>query len=639
MIERRIGIDFGTSTTIMAFRDYEDGKPKGKHVFIEANGSNKIPTVIFEVSGGEKLFGKEAEECQEPGVSHVNFKMDLASEEGETYQQALALTEDFFRYMQELYEAYLDDADEYDQEITYISYPAKWKPEVIEDMKVAVGRAGFKNVRGMDEPTAAVNALVYQNHERLEESGLLKAGKDNHVLMIDMGAGTMDLVYCTYCPGDNKPLKDQFSWPESQSEDCFGGREIDEKLIEQSLEYLLDNGKDYSDRKETLRSSNKIWKEGGLSKKLKQNGRFSSAPSFIQQILERDSGSLPEYPVLDRKGFEMACGELLDTFPKIVIDCGEALKARGIDLFEETDLIVLTGGNSAWYFIEDYLKGRRSSPYGLLGFKKIRENPERIFSMNRPQETVAFGLALNEELVRQISKRLSEKSAQAIQSALAGTGSSQPQAAVGESQKAWLINVTRSFMSGQKEQEILKEIAMGAQRRAKEKKKDNLYYKKMQDLRVVVNYINMASVALEDRRRVIAQCPYTFALYLAVRGADGLEARLSLSDLYEIGMSKLLSFSGSTLLYMGQVVFNDTIVAPTAPVTWTGGGIFGAKKALIKEKGRLLHEAENRTQLLQLALKQEIETPEERKLLLIMLRDCLFKAQSELALDLAREGA
>lgn len=647
MITRRIGIDFGTSTTIMMYKDYNDGEPMDNRnpVIITDDGVDTIPTVVRKVAGGETLFGKQAEDSEENGEVYVNFKMDLASE-GEQYQQALALTEEFFKYLRELYEAYLVDGEECDREETWISYPAKWKPEVIEDMKQTARIAGFDNVAGMDEPTAAVNSLVYQNQGSLQKQGMLDVNRDNNVLVIDMGAGTMDLVFCKYRPGADKPLDVLLSWPNAQSENFFGGREIDEKLAEQSIMYLLQNGQDYSNMKGSLLRKNKKWKEG-LSKKLNNNGSFSGAPSFIQEILRKDSDSMKDYPVLDRLGFEQACGELLRVFPEMVYECGEALEEqKGINLFEETDLIILTGGNSIWYFIEEYLTGRRPSGYVPIEFKKIMVKGEqgdqwRIFRMKKPQQTVAYGLTLNKEMVRQVSEKLS-KGDSATQSVSRGMGSILPV----DIKTADIVSAQQD-MDATKEREILDKIAaqskLVAQKESK-RDKNELYYKKIKDLQIVVDLVNEAAVALEDSTRVITQSPTANALYIAGKGAGALGAGLSLAAMYSLGVPTLVSCFGTALALLGGTAVAGTFALAAAPVAILGAGgalVAGKakKKHLIKEKKRLLTEVEKKNKLLNSALDKEKDASEERRQLLITLGIGLEKAQRELALDLARVGA
>lgn len=646
---RRIGIDFGTSTSVMKYKDYyEDGKPvvtQGGIFSVGDNNSKTIPTVIFKTVEGDEIYGVGAEESNERGERYVNFKMDLASD-GEEYRQALALTEDFFRYLRELFKTQQNDGDAPDEEQTCISYPAKWRDEVIEDMKAAAERAGFKDVKGMDEPTAAVNSVVFQKHQQkqLSERGLLKAGEDNYVLMIDMGAGTMDLVVCKYRPGGEKPLEVMLSWPKSQSGDCFGGREIDDRLVEQSLSYLEKHGKHYEDRTGKLRSENKRWKEGGLSKKLNEKKSFSSAPTFIQTILEMDWDSMEEYPIRNREGFEKVCGNLLETFPKMIFDCGKALREKeGMDLFESMDLIILTGGNSAWYFVEDYLRGQRTSRYGTLQFKKIMETPDRVLRMDGPQETVACGLVIHEEELRRISRELAAKDAE-----LAATAPDPVRQNVEVAPAAPpAVNAAPAAppkLDAAKEAEIMAEIAGKAKQLAQQeakRDKGELYYKKVKDLKIIVDLLNESAVALDDKTRVITQSPTANALYIAGRGAGVVGAGLSLAAAYSLGVPTLVAFFSDALICLGGTALAGTFALAAAPLAVLGaGGALIASKAkkshLIKEKRRLLTEVEIKLMLLVNASEQEENPSEGRKALLETLKEGLKKAYTELHHDLAK---
>lgn len=645
MVIRRIGIDFGTSTSVMMYKDYENGEPvnKGRPFIVGDDNSNTIPTVILKTVEGDEICGAKAGGSNEEGKHYVNFKMGLASD-GEEYQQALALTEDFFRYLRELFKTQQDDGDAPDVEQTYISYPAKWRTEVIEDMKVAARRAGFKNVIGMDEPTAAVNSVVYQKQKQLCERGLLKAGEDNYVLMIDMGAGTMDLVVCKYRPGEEKPLEVMLSWPEFQSGDCFGGREIDDRLVEQSLSYLEKYGKHYEDRTDLLRSGNKRWKERELSRKLNDKKSFSSAPAFIQNILEMDRDSMEEYPIQDREGFEKACGNLLETFSKMVFDCGKALREKkGMDLFESMDLIILTGGNSAWYFVEDYLRGQRTSQYGALQFKKIMETPDRVLRMDRPQETVAYGLAIHEEEVRRISRELAAKGAESA----AAAPDPVRQNVEGAPAAPPAVNAapaTPPKLDAAKEAEIMAEIAGKAKQLAQQgakRDKGELYYKKVKDLQIIVDLLNESAVALDDKTRVITQSPTANALYIAGRGAGVVGAGLSLAAAYSLGVPTLVAFFSDALICLGGTALAGTFALAAAPLAVLGaGGALIASKAkknhLIKEKRRLLTEVEIKLMLLVNASEQEENPSEGRKALLETLKEGLKKAYTELHHDLSK---
>ncbi len=642
---RRIGIDFGTSTSVMMYKDYyENGEPvvtRGEPLIVgDDNGNGKtIPTVILKTTKGYKIYGVKAEKSTESGDRYVNFKMDLASD-GEKYRQALALTEDFFKYLRELFETKQNDGYAPDEEQTCISYPAKWRDEVIEDMKAAARRAGFKNVSGMDEPTAAVNSVVVQQQTQLCDRGLLKAGEDNYVLMIDMGAGTMDLVVCKYRPGGEKPLEIMLSWPEFQSEDCFGGREIDDRLVEQSLSYLEKHGEHYEDRKGLLLSSNKSWKEGELSENLNNKKSFSSAPIFIQTKVD----STEEYPIRDRESFEKACGNLLEKFPKMIFDCGKALREKkGMDLFESMDLIILTGGNSAWYFVEDYLRGQRTSQYGTLQFKKVMEAPDRVQRMKRPQETVAEGLAIHEEELRRISREQAEKGAESA-AATPDPVKQNVEVVPAAPPAVNAVPAAPPKLDAAKEAEIMAEIAGKAKQLAQQeakRDKGELYYKKVKDLKIIVDLLNESAVALDDKTRVITQSPTANALYIAGRGAGVVGAGLSLAAAYSLGVPTLVAFFSDALICLGGTALAGTFALAAAPLAVLGaGGALIASKAkknhLIKEKRRLLTEVEIKLMLLVNASEQEENPSEGRKALLETLKEGLKKAYTELHHDLAK---
>jgi hypothetical protein len=69
---------------------------------------------------------------------------------------------------------------------------------------------------------------------------------------------------------------------------------------------------------------------------------------------------------------------------------------------EQIDLVVLTGGHSQWYFVKEILcgnwmpglEGEPDSGSGV-NLTKIKQEPFRIVTTPRPQETVARGLAMS----------------------------------------------------------------------------------------------------------------------------------------------------------------------------------------------------------------------------------------------------
>ena len=176
-IIRQIGIDFGTSTTVLRFKDYENGsdlKPNQPPEQLVYENKPTIPTIIFETEDGELLFGEEAEHYSGDGKLHTNFKMNLMSEDKEIYNKTTFLILEFLKYLREIYSDQLPTYGKFDEEYTYISYPAKWPEDIRETMIRLADLAGFKNVNGVDEPTAAINSVIYQYGEKLEENEVMK---------------------------------------------------------------------------------------------------------------------------------------------------------------------------------------------------------------------------------------------------------------------------------------------------------------------------------------------------------------------------------------------------------------------------------------------------------------------------------
>lgn len=234
---RRIGIDFGTSTTIFAYKDYDKKGNTSNHApkLLELGGRVTFPTIVFEPEGGaERVYGFDAEEESRiaDGILYTNFKMDLMSEE--RHDKACELIMGYFRYLRDIYKEDCNRIGIADEEETWLSYPAAWPDHIQREMQKMVQEAGFVNVQILDEPTAAINSVLYQYKDQLWDNQLLSMGEAANVLMIDMGAGTTDLVVCRFILGDQKPVERLLSWPPADSEDYFGGREIDGRLTEHS---------------------------------------------------------------------------------------------------------------------------------------------------------------------------------------------------------------------------------------------------------------------------------------------------------------------------------------------------------------------------------------------------------------------
>ena len=406
--KRVIGIDFGTSNSVVRVKRYgEDGGPVGDRLFVSNvlfDGNDSVPTLVqipedvqitpeLELQEEDCEFGRAAAE-EQPGMkTWRDFKTDLESKDPETRMRARWLTRRFLEYIYRQYQAQAIHLGEgTDEELVYVSYPAKYSDENRQFMIGAAKDAGFSNVRGITEPEAAVKAFLVQGETELREKGLLCTDRAVYLLFLDMGAGTTDLAVCKYENGSAQIIA---TWPDERTDIYFGGKDIDQVLSGYVEAYLRSNsqvvpagfiehfGEKYID-------SVKAWKEVTVSRTLK---RKKSVPYFT--AVKNPYPNLPDFsPAIDREEFEKTCGEYLRSFPELVNGCLAHTKKADPDFpgQEGVDLVLLTGGHSQWYFIPEILTGKNQA-YGSVTLPKIQADPDRVRLSGKPQEMVAVGMA------------------------------------------------------------------------------------------------------------------------------------------------------------------------------------------------------------------------------------------------------
>ena len=407
MKKRIIGIDFGTSTTVVRVKRYEeDGTPVGDRLFVSNvlfDGRDSVPTLIQipeDIVIQEDLALNEADcefgyyaAAEQPGMKSCrNFKVELESPDQEIRRRARWLTRQFMAYLYRGYSQQTNQlGDSSDEEITYISYPAKYNDENKEFMIKSAQDAGFRNVRGITEPEAAVKAVMVQDEKDLSAGGRLAENKGSYLLFIDMGAGTTDIAVCKYEHGRTQIIA---TWPDKKNDIYFGGKDIDEILCGYVKDYLRQNAQIVPEHfiesfTEKYLDNIKAWKEITVSRTLM---RGKSIPYF--QTVKNPYPALPDFsPAIDRTEFERACADYLKNFAVLVNGSLEHAKAAAPDFpgGQAIDMVILSGGHSQWYFIQDILTGR-APQLGEVCLPKIRMNPDRLQMIGKPQETVAVGM-------------------------------------------------------------------------------------------------------------------------------------------------------------------------------------------------------------------------------------------------------
>lgn len=423
MATRIIGIDFGTSTTVVRVHNVGAGN---RIVPLAINGQRTIPTIAFQsAESSEMYYGYDAQakyDSNVEGTLYKNFKMDLISDDEDKREQAERLIQGFLRYVYDQYQSLLN-AEAFDpaKELkVYVSHPAKWNSYARTLMKQSVVNAGFckeEDIALKDEPTAAILAVIHEKNMELKQNGLLHERRKYKAMMVDMGAGTTDIVLCTYQVKNGRlEIDDIFTYPSINTPGLCGGREIDDAIIAEAERFVngmqakpSDSGKKVVNK---LRRRVKRWKETTISSVLR-NSTVLPEPDEISEF--RDMLTEYSVPVLNgkerfsigREYFETFTAEHWMQWAKLICGAFDEVEEAQYDNLEcpkrpeDVELLIITGGHSKWYVVPEYLLGKKGYVNLLsVNFAKIRQSPFRLVQSADPQETVAVGLChMDEDVV------------------------------------------------------------------------------------------------------------------------------------------------------------------------------------------------------------------------------------------------
>ena len=395
-----VGIDFGTSTTMVKAKISDKTKKENlecKSVTFTQTGIPTTPTLIRKKET-DCWYGHKAEQQVIPNSQlYSNFKLDLLNEtDSSKKMEAIQLIHEFFHYLFACYneqKGYLFGNEQVEEE-TKVSYPAQWNEELREVMIDSAKKAGFKNVIGVDEATAAVHCILKAKQKELEQKGYLKIGRPLHMLVIDMGAGTTDLAFVDVMIDNKNEVRTDIlkTWPPIGNERRFGGRQIDEGLEQLLIQWLIKSGMpDQVANNMVLEQRNNIkaWKENTISVSLEREESVTDFPML--SMIVRYTGVQPRpFPSINKNTFAT-------TFNKELSDFVGIINSAPKELLEQTELVILTGGNSLWYWIDDILLGRNKN-FGEITLKQIIGQPSRVLRMELPAETVSRGLVYGAEI-------------------------------------------------------------------------------------------------------------------------------------------------------------------------------------------------------------------------------------------------
>lgn len=203
-----VGIDFGTSTTVVSVARYYDNRMTCKTVPIAYKTSegvigkdDRIATMLAS-KNGRLLFGRGAEEFKYDLEKNVDiwysFKMELGEDLGNQYSKSVCsdlkspkdAAKLFFKYLKTQIEKSVQ-ASKYEYAVTIpASFEANQRKDLIEALEA--NNINVSKQALIDEPNAAFLSTVIEDQFSCK-SLMLRNDSNLSILVFDYGAGTCDV--------------------------------------------------------------------------------------------------------------------------------------------------------------------------------------------------------------------------------------------------------------------------------------------------------------------------------------------------------------------------------------------------------------------------------------------------------------
>ena len=394
-----VGIDFGTSNTVISYAVIENEELKvetipiiQKDIYGFETESRMLPSVLA-LTNNRLLVGKHAAELKvtlEKGKNcWYGFKENLKTINLEKYPESVLKEHSalrimnakdalkiYFGYIKSGIEKYIEK-EKLSEQIAYsISVPAGFssieKKELLNCMVSAGLEVGESPL--IDEPNAALINCLF------EENNLLDTDKDKTILIIDVGAGTVDVSVIR--------IKKGFEGIKSEllavKRDGFVGG----NLLDQLLAIEILQSQSFFDSLEDIKKNELLAVCERLKVLFCSNIRTDSSVnyelpsrSFSEDIVQLPVGeNLNEIGLTNVSLSYSIFSKIIDTYWNVLLKTINSATNESIDNLKEIDSVVLTGGGGR----NPYLKSKISTHFS---------NSNLIIPDNI-QEHVARGAAL-----------------------------------------------------------------------------------------------------------------------------------------------------------------------------------------------------------------------------------------------------
>ncbi len=347
---RAVGIDLGTTNSVVSV--LEGGEPT---VIANAEGSRTTPSIVAFAKNGEVLVGEVAKRqaVTNPDRTIRSVKREMGSTwhvdiDGKKYTPQEISARVLMKLKRDA-EAYLGET------ITdaVITVPAYFNDAQRQATKEAGEIAGFNVLRIINEPTAA--ALAY---------GLDKGGKEQTILVFDLGGGTFDVSLLELAEG-------VIEVKATSGDNHLGGDDWDERIIDHLVKTFRGQyGIDLAQDKMAMQRL----KEAAEKAKIELSAATTSTIN-LPYITAGPSGPLHLDLNLSRAEFQRMTQDLLD---RCKAPFEQAIKDANIRI-KDVDHVILVGGSTRMPAVSDLVKQ-------LTG-----RDPNKGVN---PDEVVAVGAAL-----------------------------------------------------------------------------------------------------------------------------------------------------------------------------------------------------------------------------------------------------
>ena len=395
---RRIGLDFGTTNSILSY--YDERRTSVEAFQSEAGGDCYIPTVVsYRERNGEIQvgFGKSARMHQGNSAYRVvqRFKLYLGEDERQLAQRGwgggvlpLQAARD---YLQALVEDYKKKQRLDQLEAVVVTVPEVWwkdgRLQAREELRRVLTELELPSPSFISEPVAACAYFAYTWH--------LQHGSwyDGHVLVVDYGGGTLDISLCQP-QADKVRVLAREGVGFDKERPGRAGVAFDEEVVRRVYRRIhgreLETGsRDYFRLIDAFERY-KIDQMETITEWLKD---YCDDPALVEG--EELAVAHGEFPV--------TCEDLAQAFREVIEpelaaalqSVGETFALHGVDRHDQQRFrVLLVGGFSQFYLVEDAIRRHFSSRIGAddKRFDSCFSHLDRSLAIAKGAALVAAGI-------------------------------------------------------------------------------------------------------------------------------------------------------------------------------------------------------------------------------------------------------